>query len=352
MAAMVRLQRQINSLVEETYARKNEAEESRNPEYVSAVKIQSWFRATRCRSYLKHLNSSAVNIQRKWRGFLGRKYFRILIQNGVFILKLNYYNSMASKIQKVWRGYYIRKYIFNYYSRKRYLEALQVKNEIVRSELDEYAEQQAQIQQRMADEQERNNKIYAARKNHHLLSTEVIPGIYNSPFLPFPSEQEYELRSVKPLGIRRKKGDKSNRFDPAWKSYNLPRPEKLPPLVSKPQGPFREPQEVQEQRYKGFKPSLRVATNYYSLDEARKQMKAEEWVARINDDIFLPVKSRDPQYQKLLYTTSKYGHLPYGTKYFREEFLDKHITPMPFKTLVPPIPVFDKLNDTYSQGQV
>lgn len=32
----------------------------------------------------------------------------------------------------MWRGYYIRKYVFNYYSRKRYLEALQIKNEIVR----------------------------------------------------------------------------------------------------------------------------------------------------------------------------------------------------------------------------
>lgn len=36
------------------------------------------------------------------------------------------------QIQKMWRGYYIRKYVFNYYSRKRYLEALQVKNEIIR----------------------------------------------------------------------------------------------------------------------------------------------------------------------------------------------------------------------------
>ena len=36
------------------------------------------------------------------------------------------------QIQKMWRGYYVRKYVFNYYSRKRYLEALQIKNEIVR----------------------------------------------------------------------------------------------------------------------------------------------------------------------------------------------------------------------------
>ncbi|ESO86817.1 hypothetical protein LOTGIDRAFT_194691 [Lottia gigantea] len=349
MAAMVRLQRQVNNIVEETYARKNEAEERRNQEFLAAVEIQSWFRGCRTRGYLKFLNRCATSVQRRWRGFLGRRFYRVLIQNSVFQAKLRFYNQQASKIQKVWKGYYVRKYVFNYYSRKHYLESLQIKNEIIRSELEEYAEQQSQIRQKQADEEERQARVYEARKNHYLISTEVIPGVYNSPFLPFPSANEYVLRNVKPLDRKKKLTKKS---DPGWKSCEFPRPEKLPPLVNKPQGPFREPADVQSQRYKNFQPSLRVATDFFSLEEARKTMKAEEWVTRINDDLFLPVGKKEARYQPLLYTTSKYGHLPYGTKYFREVHIDRHITPQPFKTLVPPIPVFDKLNNTYSQGQV
>ena len=51
------------------------------------------------------------------------------------------------------------------------------------------------------------------------------------------------------------------------------------------QGPFRDPREVQRQRYKPWQPSLRVATAYTSVEEAREKMKQEEWVTRINDNM-------------------------------------------------------------------
>lgn len=47
-------------------------------------------------------------------------------------MKLNKYNHLATRIQKVWRGFYVRKYIFNYYSFKRYLGSLLIKNEAIR----------------------------------------------------------------------------------------------------------------------------------------------------------------------------------------------------------------------------
>ena len=53
------------------------------------------------------------------------------------------------------------------------------------------------------------------------------------------------------------------------------------------QGPFRDPREVQKQRYKQFQPSLRVATDYFSVDKARQSMKDEEWVTRFNDTRFV-----------------------------------------------------------------
>ena len=43
--------------------------------------------------------------------------------------------------------------------------------------------------------------------------------------------------------------------------------------------------EVQKQRFKAFQPTLRVATSFTSLEEAREKMKAEEWVTRLNDNM-------------------------------------------------------------------
>ncbi len=51
------------------------------------------------------------------------------------------------------------------------------------------------------------------------------------------------------------------------------------------QGPFRTPEEVQKQRYKGLQPTLRVATSYTSVEEAREAMKAKEWIMRVNDNM-------------------------------------------------------------------
>ncbi|WAR19152.1 SPT17-like protein, partial [Mya arenaria] len=344
MAAMVRLLEETGTIVETAYERRNVAEQERLQEFAASVKVQAWFRGARVRAYMTHMNKCATHIQRRWRGFLGRQFFRLYVKNYVLVMKLNFFNNQATKVQKIWRGYYVRKYV---------------------NELDEYSEQQAQSRRRQLEAKEKVTQERLARKYHYLISTTVIPGVFNSPFQPYPSEMEYALSSVKPL-VHKRRSIKDNPYDPAWKSYGheLPKPPALPPLASKPQGPFRGPEEVQMQRYKAFQPSLRVATSFTSLEHAREQMKAEEWVTRINDDIFVPFTKREIKYDPLLHTTSNFGHPSYGTKYFREEFIDKHVTRMvsptdpykiyymPFKTLVPPIPVFDKLNDTYSQGQV
>ncbi len=50
------------------------------------------------------------------------------------------------------------------------------------------------------------------------------------------------------------------------------------------QGPFRSSAETQRQRYKPFKPTLRVQTPFSSVEEARQNMKDQEWVARLHDD--------------------------------------------------------------------
>ncbi|XP_002739260.1 spermatogenesis-associated protein 17-like [Saccoglossus kowalevskii] len=351
MATVVRILERNSTIMEEVFERHKLAEEDRHREFDASVKIQAWFRAARVRAYIKYLHRCANIVQKVWRGYLGRGIFRELVKQQVMIMRMNYYNAMATKIQKIWRGYYTRKYVHNYYSRKQYLEGLMVKNEIIRNELAEYTEQKAADRQHAEAIAAQKKLLEEASKRHYLISTEVVPSIYNSPFKPHPDEMEFILRSVQPrppTGPKPKRDNRSGIIVP--QSPPLPLSEPLPPIAQKLQGPFRPPNEVLKQRFKALQPTLRVQTSFTSVDEAREAMKAKEWVMRVNDNIFEPFTRRTVPYESYLHTTSKYGHLPYGTRYFREENLAQHITSSNFKTVVSPIPVFEKLNDTYAKG--
>ncbi|KTG06723.1 hypothetical protein cypCar_00040077 [Cyprinus carpio] len=136
-------------------------------------------------------------------------------QTAYFIMKMNFYNKMAVKIQQRWRGYYVRKYVHNYYARKRYLEGLTRKNEHIRRDLEEFAELQRRERERITLEKEEKEKSIQAQRLHFLLSTK--------------------------------------------------------------QGPFRPALEVQQQRHRPLEPSLRVATSITALEEAREELKRQEW---------------------------------------------------------------------------
>lgn len=65
----------------------------------------------------------------------------------------------------------------------------------------------------------------------------------------------------------------------------IPLPVSLPPLNMKPQGPFRDPMDVRRQRYRPLSPSLRVQTEFDSLEKAREALKYEEKANRLHDEM-------------------------------------------------------------------
>ncbi|NXE89089.1 SPT17 protein, partial [Menura novaehollandiae] len=237
-------------------------------------------------------------------------------------------------IQKTWRGYYVRKYIHNFYALKKYLNAISVNNMLVRSELQEYAEMR-ENEEKMKDlEKQEKEKKYQARKMHYLLSTEQIPGIYNSPFRKSPDPMELLLRKSKPLNHRKQKV--KSPF--AYGVSDWPTCKKPPAFVTalpllpigrqKPQGPFRDTAAVLCQRYKPLEPTLRVAESSNSPPEkAREKTKREEWRNPIHDNEFLPFSSyhKNEKYEPSLHRSGKYGQEAYGTKHFRELYPEKWI---------------------------
>ncbi|XP_032041157.1 spermatogenesis-associated protein 17 [Aythya fuligula] len=362
MAALARLRARLPALREECFRRNRCVDEDRKIKYKAAVKIQSWFRGCRVRAYLRHLNKMVICIQKRWRGFQSRRYFRKIVKTAYFIMKMNFYNEMAVRIQKRWRGYYVRKYIHNYYALKKYLEAVSVNNEIVRNELQEYAEMNENERKKKDQEKKEKEKKYQARKMHYLLSTEQIAGIYNSPFRKSPDPMELLLRQSKPLSHRQQQV-KSPFTDELYDWPTCKRPptfhagEPLPPIGrQKPQGPFRDTAEVLRQRYKPLEPTLRVAASIDSpLGKARAEMKREEWRNHIHDNEFLPFSSyhKNEKYDPSIHRSGKYGEETYGIKHFREVQLNKWVTGKDFQTVSPSIVLFEKFGKTYSRcGQI
>ena len=68
------------------------------------------------------------------------------------------------------------------------------------------------------------------------MSTAVAPGIYTSPYLPYETEVEIDLRNTKPLEHPRKE-DVKPKYNPTASRYDLttPKPPSLPPIAKKPQ---------------------------------------------------------------------------------------------------------------------
>ncbi|XP_014673746.1 PREDICTED: spermatogenesis-associated protein 17-like [Priapulus caudatus] len=349
MATYIQLLSRCDEIIAAIYTRSNEAQIQREKEYRAAVKVQSWFRGLRVRAYLRYLNDSAVHIQKIWRGYVGRKMYRQHLAHLVANMKQEYYNSMAFKIQKIWRGYYTRKYIFNFYQRRKYLDNLQIKNEVIRNYLEEY-HQQKQVEETMARESELRASLQKeAEQNHHLVSTAVKPGIYGLPSQPRLKAIEERLLSAKRRLAKTQMEGKQRRAQTQEQTpYRdiCKQRQPLPPVGQKIQGPFKPPAQVYQQRYKTLQPTLRLATSFTSEEETRAADRQRDWTQRVNDNIFLPFSHTDYKYEPLLHSKSKYGSLPYGTKYFRELDESKQL----FQTVVPPIPIFEKLGKTYSDS--
>ena len=60
-----------------------------------------------------------------------------------------YFDAQATVIQRHWRGFWSRKALFDFYARRRYLQAVRAKNEATRAEMNEEAERALQLQRQV-----------------------------------------------------------------------------------------------------------------------------------------------------------------------------------------------------------
>ncbi|XP_004867445.1 spermatogenesis-associated protein 17 isoform X1 [Heterocephalus glaber] len=361
MATLARLQARSRFLENQYYFRNSVVDAFRKKENCAAVKIQSWFRGCQVRAYIRHLHRIAIIIQKWWRGYLSRKHYQLKVEVAYYTMKMELYNAMAVRIQRRWRAYKVRKYCFNYFYYKQYLRAVSEANETVREILQEYAEIQESEEKKAELEREEKQRAEEARKMHYLLSTKQIPGIYNSPFRKEPDPWELRLQRAKPLVPQRRRVQQKQCAGLAdWlactSARSFPRSGSLPPINRKPcQGPFRNINEVLEQRYKPLEPTLRVAQPIDELTPARQEFQGQEWVRNISDKMFLPFSShhKKEKYMPSLFSSSKYDPISCRKQGFRSENPGKWICDKDFQTVFPSVDLFSKYGKSYSRaGQI
>ncbi|KAM9810481.1 spermatogenesis-associated protein 17-like [Neosynchiropus ocellatus] len=273
MADLLRISSEVNEFQTHFFVRSCLAEDHRVKEIHAATQIQSWFRASRVRSYLRHLHRKATIIQKFWRGFTARALFREIIRTQYFVMKMIVYNQMAVRIQKTWKGYFVRKFVLNFYVRRSYLEALAVKNEIVRRELNQLEELHMRERECLEEIKERKAKIYNAHHMHHHLSTRTRAGIYNSPFREAPHKTELLLRQVKFKTPTKAPHTGQAGISPGSSCLKTSRSLKngLPAPSARPQ-----PGEVWEQRFCLPELTSQLQSTYKSLRWTQKELQQHE----------------------------------------------------------------------------
>ena len=333
------------------------AENSRKIEYKAAVVLQSWVRGLKTRRYIQYLNTSATNIQRRWRGFLVRSHFRIFVSNLHIIMQQNFYNVMAVRIQRIWRGYHSRKYIHNFYERKKYFAALAVKNQVVRYELDKWRNDLDEARYNSKLKMHQEKLIIEAKRNHFMLSTVQKPGVFNSPFRKTNSldyDIEKQMRIYRPMpGETLYQAQSPDPFNGCVEPLPTNVPKKLPPInTTKIQGPFKDRITVYQQKHKPLGKSIRgkfdsvEQERVKAIQSERSKVLAGSWlVDKWNKDI-------EYKYQRLLHSHSVYTD---SHKKDREGFRminKKALKGKRFINTVSSVPIFSEFGKTYYTGEV
>ncbi len=131
--------------------------------------------------YLISYKSShyATKIQRLYRGYIGRQYFKKCMVDRNKQRRMDYYNNNATQIQRIWRGFYTRKNILDFKYRKLYLQQVNVQMQKLKVQAETHQIEQRHMLKRLKMEKGYQELMKRAGQSHHLIGTKKSPGIYH-----------------------------------------------------------------------------------------------------------------------------------------------------------------------------
>lgn len=126
------------------------------------------------------MNSYAGNeIQRVFRGHMGRKKARAAADSKKNGRRMYYLHFLCIQMQRCFRGYYSRKYKHDQARRKQYCRMIEEKGQEIVDQMAEYARIQAEREAEEARAKREELFRTYAQNLHHLTSTSHIRGVYN-----------------------------------------------------------------------------------------------------------------------------------------------------------------------------
>lgn len=91
--------------------------------YARVKRLQVAYRRHRAQQMVRIWRKMAIEIQRCYRGHLGREKFHFLRRQWDHELRMEYFNKHAIHIQRIFRGCWSRKYVSDFYARKAFIMA-------------------------------------------------------------------------------------------------------------------------------------------------------------------------------------------------------------------------------------
>lgn len=115
-----------------------------------------------------------MEIQRTYRGWLGRKQFRQAVFSLLWAKRYGFYSRHAEKIQACWRGYYTRKYIHNWEVHRAFQERARQANAKMAAHLETLSQAQEQHRLREAEQREQARLLAEAKRARFMLGTATV----------------------------------------------------------------------------------------------------------------------------------------------------------------------------------
>ena len=169
-----------SEIMSEYYSLINETEKYRGKELQAAVKIEALWRMYKQRKLYLHQKWAVSVIKRVYRGYRTRKSFWHLTSQALSLQRHHFFSSSALSIQRIYRGFYSRKYLHDFYARKKYLKYIEGKNQRRLEKMSKYKQDLLCEDQKRQEEYARMEFYKLSTNLHHLTSTNAIPGVYKS----------------------------------------------------------------------------------------------------------------------------------------------------------------------------
>ncbi|KAJ7519262.1 hypothetical protein O6H91_20G030900 [Diphasiastrum complanatum] len=158
-------------------------------DHTAAVTIQSAYRRHMVKKMISEWSHAAANMQRLFRGHMGRvkaARFRHIVNKR---LRMEYFNHQASIVQKLFRGYYSRKYVHSFYARKDFIASVMEEGVVVKKELHHTYVTQCNARHMIVSKKLTTEIEKFMASNHIHVSTSSQKGIFYSPYASILGKQ-------------------------------------------------------------------------------------------------------------------------------------------------------------------